>query len=80
MEAIYEVLPDEVKQSLDSARSALRERLYPVRRDALMSAKLMCRKQELHETVDNYVQDFEHLFEKSYRQHQGMDVASKATL
>ena len=79
-EEIYDVLPEEVKRSSDSAMSALRERLHPVRRDALVSAQLMRCRQEPQEAVDIYAQAFEQLFEKSYGRHQGMDVASKATL
>ena len=57
-----------------------RERLYPVKRDTFVSAQLMRRRQEPREAVDMYAQAFEQLFEKSYGRHQGMDVASKATL
>ena len=79
-EEIYEVLPETVKRSPDSAMSALRERLHPVRNDALVSAQLMRRRQEPQETVDTYAQAFEQLFGKSYGRHQGMDVTSRATL
>ena len=79
-EGLYDVLPDHVKHSSDSAMLALRERLHPVRRDALVSAQLMLRRQEPREAVNMYAQAFKQLFEKSYGQHQGMDVASKATL
>ena len=40
----------------------------------------MRRKQEPQETVDTYAQAFEHLFGKSYGRHQGMNMASRATL
>ena len=65
-EQIYEVLPADVKKSPDAAIEALRERFHPVRRDALALAQLMHRKQQWCESVDNYAQAFEHLFDKSY--------------
>jgi len=40
----------------------------------------MKRKQRADETVDNYSQDFESLFEKSYGKRLGMDVASRELL
>ena len=43
-EELYDLLPDQVKCSSDSAMSALRERLHPIRRDALVSALLMRRR------------------------------------
>ena len=79
-EQIYEVLPADVKKSPDAAIEALRERLHSVRRDALASAQLMRCKQQWRESVDNYSQAFEHLFDKSYGVRHGMDTASKATL
>ena len=79
-EEIYKILPETVKCLPDSAMSALRERLHPVRNDALVSAQLMHRRQDSQETVDTYAQAFEQLFGKSYGRHQGMDVTSRATL
>ena len=40
----------------------------------------MHRKQQWRESVDNYAQAFEYLFDKSYGVRHGMDTASKATL
>ena len=40
----------------------------------------MHRKQQWHESVDNYAQSFEHLFDKSYGVQHGIDIASKVTL
>ena len=79
-EELYDVLPEDVKQSSESAISALGDRLHPIRRDALASAQLIRRKQEPKETVDLYAHAFEQLFEKSYGRNQGMDAASKAIL
>jgi len=59
---------------------ALRERLHPVRRDALASAQLMHRKQQWRESVDSFAQDFQHLFDKSYGVRFEMGESSKATL
>ncbi len=79
-ERLYEVLPVEVRKSYKDAVGALRKRLHPVKQEALMSARLMKRKQKQQETVDEYAQDFEHLFEQSYGQRPGMDGDSKRLL
>ena len=62
------------------AVDALKQRLYPVRSEALLSAQLMRRKQQYSESVDQYAQDFESLFEKSYGRRSGMDLSSKEML
>ncbi len=51
-EARYDVLPEEAKGSVSAAVDALRERLQPVKRDALRSAELMKRRQQPTEGVD----------------------------
>ena len=79
-ERLFEILPDEVKRNYSSAVEGLRKRLTPVRREALVSAQLMKRKQKMSETVDQYAQDFESLFEHSYGRRSGMDTESKALL
>ena len=71
-ELLYEVLPNDTKVSLDTAVSALRDRLQPVQHAALASAQLMRRKQG--------TQFFEQLFERSYGSRAGMDNDSKAIL
>ena len=79
-EKVYEVLPNEVKQNFSDASSALQQRLNPVRREALVSVQLMRRKQQPSETVDEFVQDFEKLFEHSYSRRAGMDAESREML
>ena len=64
-ERVYEVLPSHVKESYVKATEALQERLNPVEREALVSAKLMRRKQQPNKSVDEFAQDFEKLFEPS---------------
>ena len=59
---------------------ALGRQLQPARSEALLSAQLMKRKQQVYVSVDAYSQDFESLFEKSYGQRTGMDQASKELL
>ena len=79
-ESIYEVLSAELKGSYASATRALGERLRPARREALTSAQLLRRQQRAGETVDEYVREFEHLFEKSYGNRSGLDQAFKEVL
>ena len=59
---------------------ALKQRLHPVKSEALLSAQLMRRKQQYLESVDQYAQEFESLFEKSYGRRAGMDTSSKEML
>ena len=77
---MYEVLPSEEKGKYETAIKALKARLCPAKREALLSAQLMPRRQRNNESVDSYVQDFEDLFNKSYGQRGGMDLESKALL
>ena len=49
-------------------------------REALVSAQLMKQKQKPTETVDQYAQDFETLFDCSYGRRAGMDQKSKDLL
>ena len=77
-ERVYEVLPSEKKDKFETAIGALKARLCPVKREALLSAQLIRRRQRSNETIDAYVQDFEDLFNKSYGQRSGMDLESKA--
>ena len=79
-ERVYEVLPSEEKGKYETAIKALKARLCPAKREALLSAQLMRRRQRNNESVDSYVQDFEDLFNKSYGQRGGMDLESKALL
>ena len=79
-ECMYELLSPVVKSTFEKASQALRERLYPVENEALVSAKLMRRKQLSHESVDEFAQDLEKLFERSYGRRRGMDESSKALL
>ena len=58
----------------------LRKHLAPVRRETLVSAQLMKRKQTATETVDQYAQDFKTLFDRSYGRREGMDQESKDLL
>lgn len=64
----------------DVAVKALDDRLKPAGRKALTSAELLRRKQRPGEPVDEYVQAFEKLFEKSYGCQVGIDDGFKATL
>ena len=79
-ESVYEVLSAELKGSFESATRSLGERLQPARREALTSAQLLRRRQKAGETVDEYVRDFEHLFEKSYGHREGLDQAFREIL
>ena len=45
-----------------------------------MSAQLMHRKQQPNESVDEFAQDLEKLFERSYGCRKGMDESSKEIL
>ena len=79
-ERLFEVLSKESKSSFQAAVDGLRKQLAPVRREALVSAQLMKRKQKATETVDQYAQDFETLFDRSYGRREGMDQESKDLL
>ena len=79
-ESVYEVLSVELKGSYASATRSLGERLQPARREALTSAQLLRRRQRLGESVDKYVREFEHLFEKSYGHRAGLDQGFKEVL
>ena len=73
-ERLFEVLPLESKSSFKLAR---KKRLALARRDALLSAQLMKRKQL---PSDQYAQEFETLFDRSYGCRSGMDQESKDLL
>ena len=79
-EQVYEVLPSESRSTFSKAVEALKQRLHPVKSEALLSAQLMRRKQQYLESVDQYAQEFECLFEKSYGRRAGMDTSSKVML
>ena len=51
-----------------------------MRREALVSAQLMKWKQKATETVDQYGQEFETLFDRSYGRREGMEQESKDLL
>ena len=79
-EQVFSVLPKESVCDFSTAVSSLRKRLAPVRREALLSAQLIKRKQRPTESVDQYAQDFETLFDRSYGRRSGMDQESKDLL
>ena len=79
-ERLYEVLPSQAKESYTKATGALQERLNPVEWEKLVSAQLMRRKQQQNESVDEFAQDLEKLFERNYRRRMGMDQNSKEML
>ena len=79
-ERVYEVLPSKSKETYAVATEALRKRLNPVEREALVSAQLMRRKQQAGESVDEFAQELEKLFDQSYGRRSGMDEASKEML
>ena len=70
----------EVKATFKSATDALRDRLQPVKREALKSAELIKRRQMQTESVDSNAQEFERLLLKSYGSRGGMDTESKEML
>ena len=76
----YEVLSSHVKENSVKATEALQERLNPVKREALVSAQLMRHKQQPNDSVDEFAQDLEKLFEHSYGRRKGMDESSKEVL
>ena len=73
-------LSDSVKKSFQTATEALQKHLTPVRREALVSAQMMRRRQQNTETVDQFAHDFEKLFDQSYGQRAGMDEESRSIL
>ena len=79
-EQVFNVLPKESVCDFSTAVDSLRKRLAPVRREALLSAQLIKRKQKHTESVDQYAQDFETLFDRSYGRRSGMDQESKDLL
>ena len=79
-ERVYEVLPSTSKVSFKAATEALQKHLNPVEREALVSAQLMRRKQQSAESVDEFAQDLEKLFDQSYGRRTGMDEGSKEML
>ena len=78
-EQVYEVLPEEAKAIFDKAVESLKK-LHPVRNEALLSVQRMKRRQCTTELVDEYAQEFEALFDKSYGKRVGMDEESKQLL
>ena len=58
----------------------MRQWLYPVQNESLLSAQLMKRKQKIEGIVDTYAQNFESLFERSYGRQTEMDISSKELL
>ena len=78
-EKIYNVLDKESKKTYASATKVLRDRLCLVRRETLKSAEILRRKQQQNESVDEFAQDFEALFERSYGQ-AGMDEEARERL
>lgn len=76
-EQTYELLPSESRDTFTKTVESLRKPLHPVQDEALLSAQLMNRKQNIDETVDSYA---ESLFEKNYRKKLGMDVSSSELL
>lgn len=80
VESIYEVLPPEEKAIFALASEALGKRLQPAKRDALTLAQLLKMRQKPGEGVDNYVQEFERLFEESYGHRVDVDATFKGVL
>ena len=74
------MLPSEVKAPFMTATKALKQRLYPLQNEALLSVQLMKRRQGTTESVDEYAQDLEALFKNSYWHRARMDEASKGML
>ncbi len=79
-ERLFDLLPPEVKAKFTSTVESLRKRLAPVRREALLSAQLMKTRQKPTDSVDEYAQHFESLFDQSYGRRSGMDQDSKDLL
>ena len=79
-EQLYDLLPADSKSTFTAATESLKGQLHPVQNEALLSAQLMKRKQGSGESVDEYAQELEALFEKSYGRRSGMDHASKELL
>ena len=79
-ESIYAVLPPEEKETFEKASQALGKRVQPAKREALSSAQLLRRRQKLGESVDDFVRDFERLFEESYGHRADVDAAFKGVL
>ena len=79
-ESVYEVLPPEEKGSFDLASKALGKRIQPAKREALSSAQLLRRRQRTGESVDDYVREFEQLFESSYGHQTDVDMTFKEIL
>ena len=79
-ERLFEVLPKESKVSFSTAVDSLRKHLVPARRDALLSAQLMKRKQLPSGSVDQCAQEFKALFDRSYGCWSGMNQESKNLL
>ena len=79
-EGVYAVLPSEDKESFERASKALGERVQPAMREALSSAQLLRRRQRTAEDVDNFVREFELLFEESYGHRTDVDEVFKGVL
>ena len=56
-EWVYEALPSHIKENYVKATEALQEKLNPVEREGLVLAQLICRNQQLNESVDELAQD-----------------------
>ena len=65
-EQLYKFLSAGYCGSFKGTTEALQKRLTPAGMEALRSAQPMRRKQQTNESVDEFVQDFERLFEQSY--------------
>ena len=79
-EGIYDVLPADEKTTFDLATKALGKRVQPAKREALSSAQLLRRRQKSGESVDDFVREFERLFEESYGHRTDVEVAFKGEL
>ena len=76
-EGVYAVLPSEDKESFERASKALGEWVQPAKREALSSAQLLRRRKRTAEDVDNFVREFEQLFEESYGHRTDVDEVFK---
>ena len=79
-EQVFIVMLKDSVCDFHTAVDSLRKRLAPIRREALLSAQLIKRKQKPAESVNQYAQDFETLLDRSYGRRSGMDQEPKDLL
>ena len=74
------MLPPEEKRTFELACGALGKRVKPAKQEALSSAQMLGRKQRSGESVDDYAQEFERLFDESYGRRADVDVVFRGVL